>query len=112
MTGKADVDPIVTKDGLMDMARMYLDGADPKTPLAAPLHGDLTGLPPLLIHVGTREMLLDDSIRFAEKAGRAGVDVTLEPWDEMIHVWHAFAPLLPESQQAIDRIGEYVRKIA
>jgi len=112
MTRNADVDPIVTKDGLMDMARMYLDGADPKSPLAAPLHGDLAGLPPLLIHVGSREMLLDDSTRFAEKAGLAGVDVTLEPWDEMIHVWHAFAPLLPESQQAIDRIGEYVRKIA
>lgn len=112
MTRNADVDPIITKDGLMDMARMYLDGADPKSPLAAPLHGDLAGLPPLLIHVGSREMLLDDSTRFAEKAGLAGVDVTLEPWDEMIHVWHAFAPLLPESQQAIDRIGEYVRKIA
>lgn len=112
MTRNADVDPIITKDGLMDMARMYLDGADPKSPLAAPLHGDLAGLPPLLIHVGSREALLDDSTRLAEKAGLAGVDVTLEPWDEMIHVWHAFAPLLPESQQAIDRIGEYVRKIA
>lgn len=112
MTRNADVDPIITKDGLMDMARMYLDGADPKSPLAAPLHGDLAGLPPLLIHVGSRETLLDDSTRLAEKAGLAGVDVTLEPWDEMIHVWHAFAPLLPESQQAIDRIGEYVRKIA
>ncbi|MEE8474841.1 MAG: hypothetical protein V3T01_05790 [Myxococcota bacterium] len=60
---------------------------------------------------GPGETLLDDSTRFADKAGRAGVNVTLEPWDEMIHVWHAFAPLLPESQQAIDRIGEYGRKI-
>ena len=111
MTGKADVDPMVKRDGLMEMAGMYLGSADPKTPLAAPLHGDLTGLPPLLIQVGTRETLLDDSTRFADKASRAGVNVTLEPWDEMIHVWHAFAPLLPESQQAIDRIGEYVRKI-
>ena len=111
MTGKADVDPMVKRDGLMEMARMYLGSADPKNPLAAPLHGDPTGLPPLLIQVGTRETLLDDSTRFADKASRAGVNVTLEPWDEMIHVWHAFAPLLPESQQAIDRIGEYVRKI-
>lgn len=110
MTSKADADPMVQREGLLEMAAHYLAGADPRTPTAAPLHADLAGLPPLLIHVGTAETLLDDSTRFAEKARAAGVDVELEPWDEMVHVWHAFAPLLPEAEQAIARVGEYVAK--
>jgi acetyl esterase/lipase len=64
----------------------------------------------MLIHVGGRETLLDDSTRLAERSKAAGVDVTLEVWDEMIHVWHIFAAMLPEGQQAIDRIGEWVRE--
>ncbi|MDP6451681.1 MAG: alpha/beta hydrolase [SAR202 cluster bacterium] len=110
MASKAGVDPMVGKEGLIAMAGLYLDGADPRTPLAAPLYADLTGLPPTLIHVGTWETLLSDSTRLAEKAESTGVDVTLEQWDEMIHVWHIFAPILPEGQQAIDRIGEFVRQ--
>jgi acetyl esterase/lipase len=66
----------------------------------------------LLIHVGTREILLDDSTRFAQKAQKAGVDVTLEISDGMIHVWHFFAGILPEGQRAIDRIGEWVKERA
>ncbi|MDP6716749.1 MAG: alpha/beta hydrolase fold domain-containing protein, partial [SAR202 cluster bacterium] len=110
MASKAGVDPMVGKEGLIAMAGLYLDGADPRTPLAAPLYADLTGLPPTLIHVGTWETLLSDSTRLAEKAESTGVDVTLEQWDEMIHVWLIFAPILPEGQQAIDRIGEFVRQ--
>src|SRR2546423_1566744 len=83
-------------------------GADPCTPLAAPLYADLHALPPLLIHVGTAETLLDDATRLAERAKAAGVNVTLEAWEDMIHVWHLFAPLLPEGQQAVERVGEYV----
>ena len=112
MTAKADVDPMVRKEGLVRMAGLYLDGADPRTPLAAPLYADLSGLPPLLIHVGTAETLLDDSTRLCERARAAGVDVTYESWDDMIHVWHIFAPLLPEGQQAVERVGEYVRQRA
>ena len=112
MTAKADVDPMVRKEGLVRMAGLYLDGADPRTPLAAPLYADLSGLPPLLIHVGTAETLLDDSARLCERARAAGVDVTYESWDDMIHVWHIFAPLLPEGQQAVERVGEYVRQRA
>ena len=67
------------------------------------------GLPPILIHVGTAETLLDDARRFYEAAHAAGVDATVEEWDDMIHVWHTFAGLLPEAQQAIDRIGAFVR---
>jgi acetyl esterase/lipase len=112
MTTKAGVDPIVQKAGLLQMAAAYLGGKGPRTPLAAPLYADLSGLPPLLIQVGTAETLLDDASRLAERARKAGVTVSYEPWESMIHVWHLFAPMLDEGQQAIDRIGEFVRKQA
>ena len=110
MTTKAEADPMVNREDLLEGAQAYLGGADPRTPLAAPLYADLKGLPPLLIHVGTAETLLDDSTRLAERAKAAGVDVTLEPWDDMIHVWQFFAATLPEGQQAIDRVGEFIRE--
>lgn len=110
MTSKASVDPMIQRDGLVGIANIYLNGPDPRTPLDAPLHVDLTGLPPTLVLVGTWETLLSDSTRLVEKAESAGVDVTLEQWDEMIHVWPIYAPVLPEGQQAIDRIGEFVRQ--
>jgi acetyl esterase/lipase len=110
MTTRASVDPIVQRQGLVWFANLYLGGASPQTPLAAPLYADLHGLPPLFIHVGTAETLLDDATRLAECARAAGVEVTLEVWEEMIHVWHLFAAMLPEGQQAIERIGEYIRQ--
>jgi monoterpene epsilon-lactone hydrolase len=109
MTSKASVDPMVQKEGLVQMAGAYLAGKDPRTPLAAPLYADLAGLPPLLIQVGTSETLLDDSTRLAERARKAGVKVTLEPWENMIHVWQVFAPMLEEGQQAIEKIGGFIR---
>ncbi len=112
MTAMAGVDPIVHKAGLLQMAAAYLGGKSPRTPLAAPLYAELSGLPPLLIQVGTAETLLDDASRLAERARKAGVTVAYEPWEDMIHVWHLFAPMLDEGQQAIDRIGEFVRKQA
>jgi acetyl esterase/lipase len=110
MTLRAELDPMVQKEGLLGMAGLYLQGADPRSPLAAPLYADLHGLPPLLVQVGTSETLYDDATRLAERAKAAGVNVTLEPWDEMIHVWHLFAEMLPEGQKALDRIGEFVRQ--
>ncbi len=110
MTARAGLDPMVQKEGLLGMAALYLQGADPRSPLAAPLYADLQGLPPLLIQVGTSETLFDDATRLAGCARAAGIDVTLEPWDEMIHVWHLFAETLPEGQKAIDRIGEFLRQ--
>ncbi|HLI80968.1 MAG TPA: alpha/beta hydrolase [Candidatus Binataceae bacterium] len=112
MTSKDALDPIVHKDGLLGMAAAYLAGKNPRTPLAAPLYADLAGLPPLLIQAGTSETLLDDSSRLAERAKKAGVNVTYEPWDKMIHVWHMFAPMLDEGQQAIEKIGAFIRKHA
>jgi acetyl esterase/lipase len=110
MTSKDEADPMVHKDGLLGMAQAYLGGADARTPLAAPLYADLSGLAPMLIQVGTAETLLDDSTRIAEKARSQGVSVVLEPWEDMVHVFQMFASMLPEGQQAIDRIGEFVRE--
>ncbi len=110
---RADKDPIIPSDpnGIRLLAHVYLQGkAEPLSPLASPLYGDLAGLPPLLIQVGDAEVLLDDSTRIAERAKQAGVDATLEVWPEMPHVFHAFAPFLPEATQAIERIGAFVRK--
>jgi acetyl esterase/lipase len=109
MTTKAELDPMVKKDGLVQLATLYLGGKHPRTPLAAPLYADLSGLPPLLILVGTWETLLDDASRIAERARKAGVAVTYEPAEGMIHVWQLFASMLDEGQQSIERIGEYVR---
>ena len=106
--GGAD-DPLLKVEGLREMGQHYAR-ASLRNPLAAPLYADYRGLPPLLIQVGTREILLDDSKRVAEKAKSAGVDVTLEPWDGLIHVWQLFGPNMPEAVQAVDRIGEFTRK--
>ncbi|HVA81343.1 MAG TPA: alpha/beta hydrolase fold domain-containing protein, partial [Candidatus Binataceae bacterium] len=109
-TTKAGIDPMVHKDVLVPMAAAYLAGKNPRTPLAAPLYADLSGLPPLLLQVGTAETLMDDSTRLAERARKSGVSVTLEPWENMIHVWHAFAPILDEGQRAIGKAGAFILK--
>ncbi len=109
MQTRAAVDPMVQKSGIDDLARIYLNGADPKSPLASPLYGSFKGLPPLLIQVGDAETLLDDTTRITPKMKADGLDVTVEIWPEMIHVWHLFAAMLDEGQAAIDRIGAFVR---
>jgi monoterpene epsilon-lactone hydrolase len=110
MVTRAEADPWLSPQGAKDGARFYLDGADGHLPLASPVYGDMHGLPPLLIHVGDDEILLDDSTRLAERARAAGVEVTLDVWDGMWHAWHAFAFLLPEGQEAIKQIGQFVRQ--
>jgi monoterpene epsilon-lactone hydrolase len=102
-------DPMVTHAELQLMAALYLAGADPRSPLASPLHGELAGLPPLLVQVGTAETLLADSHRLAARIQAAGGEVVLDEWPDMMHVWHAFAPLLPQATDAIARIGAWVR---
>jgi acetyl esterase/lipase len=110
---RAARDPILKggPESIRLLSAVYLQGrTKPEDPLVSPLYGDFRGLPPLLLHVGDEEVLLDDWTRVAEKAKQAGVDVTLEVWPEMPHVWHAFAPFLPEATRAIERIGAFVRK--
>jgi monoterpene epsilon-lactone hydrolase len=109
ITGRAAQDPMVQKDGLLWMAGLYLNGKDAKTPLAAPLHADLKGLPPILVQVGTAETLLDDATRIAEKLHAAGVDVRLAIWPNMLHVFPLFAPILSEGRDGCLEIGSFIR---
>ena len=107
-TTNAESDPSVSKERLLKIAKVYLDGKEPTAPLASPIHADLTGLPPLLLQVGSIEVLLDDSTLLKSRAKAAGVSVEMEVWDDMPHVWHHYAPILPEARKAIGRIGEFV----
>ena len=106
----AEEDPLIDKEMLEGMAAAYLGDRSRTTPLASPYYADLQGLPPLLVQVGTAEVLLDDSLRLADRAKEAGVDVTLEVWDDMPHVWQAFASFLPEAREALDHCGQFVQK--
>lgn len=110
---RAKADPLITSSDIISgMAAQYLGGASAEDPLASPLYADYAGLPPLLLQVGDAEILLSDTKRVTEKARAAGVDVVEEVWDEMFHVWHIYAPMLPEGQAAIDRIGEFINQHA
>ncbi|MDP9180705.1 MAG: alpha/beta hydrolase, partial [Chloroflexota bacterium] len=108
METRKDRDPLLTRSLCEHWLGMYLGVTSPT--VASPLFGDYNGLPPILIQVGDAEILLDHSTRYAERAKAAGVDVTLEIWDDMIHVFQLFAPMLPEGQQAIDKIGAWVKQ--
>ncbi len=109
MAAKEDEDPTLNHEALLWFSERYLAGADTRAPLAAPIYADLSGLPPLLIQVGTAEVLLDDSLRLAERARTAGVDVSLDVAHDMMHVWHLFAPVLDEAGEAIARAGTFLR---
>src|SRR5260370_25352716 len=109
MTARAAQDPMVQKAGLLWMADLYLEGQSAKTPLAAPLHADLKGLPPVLIHVGSAETLFDDSTRIADKMHSAGVAVRLSVWPNMVHVFPFFAPVPSEGRDGGLAIGSYIR---
>lgn len=102
-------DPMIRKEGLDGMAKAYLGNADPKTPHASPAFADFSGLPPLLIQVGTEEALHSDAEAVKARAEAAGVEVSFESWAGMIHVWHAFHPILSEGRDAIARIGSYLK---
>jgi acetyl esterase/lipase len=105
----AGVDPLL-KPNKLPVAAYYTGSHDPAEALISPLFADLHGLPPLLIHVGSDEILLSDSTRLAEKARRAGVEVSLEIWKDMWHVFQVFAPYVPEAQESIDLIGAFVKR--
>jgi acetyl esterase/lipase len=106
---RAEADPMIGPD-IGKMVDLYLQGKDVKDPYASPNFADLRSLPPLLIHVGRDEVLLDDAIKLDQKARADGVDSTLEIWEDMIHVWHAFHPMLPEGRDGIVRVGEFLRE--
>jgi acetyl esterase/lipase len=106
----AKLDYLIHGTKLKEAARLYLKDTSPQTPLASPVYANLEGLPPLLIQVGSDEVLLSDSQRLAEHARLSGVDVTLEVWEGMQHVWHFAANFVPEARQAVEKIGEFIRE--
>jgi len=105
-------DPMLSARALRREARMYLGDEDPRHPLASPIYADLSGLPPMLVQAGTREILLDDARRLAQRAEDGGVDVELDVWEDMFHVWQFFTPLVPESNAALERLGRFAREKA
>jgi monoterpene epsilon-lactone hydrolase len=109
MTDRVDQDPISTPALLRQLASDYLAGADPETPLASPLFAPLSGLPPLLIQVGTADLLLSDSERLAQAAKDAGVDVLLEIGEGLPHVYQLLLGT-PEAADATERIGKFLRE--
>jgi epsilon-lactone hydrolase len=108
MQTKAAVDPLIQKPYLMELAKAYLGGTPPRTPLASPLFADLKGLPPILIQVGSAETLLDDSVRLCGALGSADVVVTLEVWPDMIHAFPLFNQQLAAGRRAIARAGKFI----
>jgi monoterpene epsilon-lactone hydrolase len=106
---RATADPILDSDSLAMYARYYAGERELSAPLLSPLYADFRGLPPLLIQVGTEEILLDDAVRCAKSAREAEVDVTLEIWDEMFHVFQTL-PFLRESKRAAEHIAEFVSR--
>ena len=111
MTTKAETDPLIQRPYLIELAAAYLQGADPRSPLASPMHADLEGLPPLLLQVGSAETLLDDAVRLAGVAGDANVMVKLEIWPDMIHVWHLFYQQLAPGRRALAAAGDFIRSM-
>ena len=110
VTRAAD-DPVLTPDAIKALALGYMGGQDDlRNPMAAPLHGELSGLPPLMIQAGERDILLDDSLRFAAKAEAAGVAVSLDLWPGMIHDFQLFGADLPQAREAIQRLGAYLEE--
>lgn len=101
-------DPMIDSGFGKEAARAYYTTHDPRHPLISPLYADLAGLPPMLIHVGTEEVLLPDSQRFAERAKAAGITVDLQVWPDMWHVWHLFGSVLPEARKAHADIVRYL----
>jgi acetyl esterase/lipase len=107
---EGDFDPIMHPKCLPDFVSRYVGDADVRNPLISPAFGDYTGLPPLLIQVGEHEIIRDDSVLVAACAEHAGVEVTLEIWPGMFHVFQSHEPLLPEGREAIEHIGEFVNR--
>ncbi len=106
---EGELDPIMHPRGLPEFVTLYIGDGDVRDPLASPAFGDYTGLPPILIQVGEHEIIRDDSVRVAERARADGVDVTIEVWEGMFHVFQSHDPLLPEAREAIEHIASLIR---
>jgi monoterpene epsilon-lactone hydrolase len=110
MQSNAEADPMLDPDNLPELVRNYCAGADPRNPYISPVYGDPAGLPPALIQVGSDEILRDDAVRMADRMRAAGCEAEVEIWQQMPHVWHLYARLVPEGRRAIARIGEFLQE--
>ncbi|HFQ8224575.1 TPA: alpha/beta hydrolase [Citrobacter freundii] len=104
----ADKDPMIVIEDLRQTVAYYCSAAETSNPLVSPLYGDLTGLPPILIQTGSDELLLDDSIRLVQQATEAGVNVHIEVWNGLWHVFQSSAGKIPEANRAISRIASFI----
>ena len=107
---KIEEDPLVDIKQIPAFVNAYLGKANPKSPLANPLFGNLSGLPPMLVQVGSAEVLLDDAKRLVANAKMSAVDAVLEVWDEMFHVWQYHAYKMPEAQEALETIAGFIER--
>ncbi len=107
---KEDVDPMLDKRMLDQTAKLYSNKQDIKTPFISPINADLTGLCPILIHVGKNEVLLDDSLLLSKKAQKASVKTTIEVFDNMFHVFQYFARYLPIARSSIEQAGLFIQQ--
>jgi epsilon-lactone hydrolase len=108
MISRADLDPWLKPLESKAAPALYIGELDRRDPMVSSIYADLKGLPPMLVHVGDHEILLDDSIRLVNKAREDGVEVSFKIWDEMWHVFQQFA--MPEAAEAIAEIGQYVEE--
>ncbi len=106
---KAEVEPVLTTASLHEWAACYSGDANLKNPLLSPVYANFHNFPPLLIQVGSDEILLNDSLALAEKARADGVDITLRVWGGLWHAWPALGSLIPESRHAFEEMGEFIR---
>jgi acetyl esterase/lipase len=109
MKTRAHLDPILSNLGSNSIVPDYITSYDPHHPYISPLYADLNGLPPILIHVGDYETLLDDSVRFGERLRAAGVDARVVVWPEMFHVFQIFVPFLPEARKAVAQLASFIK---
>lgn len=107
---RSDRDPMFSVDPIQGFANHYLQGASPRDPLASPFYGEFHGFPPMYMMVGGREMLHDDTTRIADKAREAGVDVTLDDDDAMIHIYPIFFGVIKEGLAGIQRLAGFVKQ--
>jgi len=109
MKTRAEADPLSTPASLAAMAGLYLGGRDARDPLASPLYGDLAGLPPVRMHVGEDDVLLDDSVRYGERFKQEGGTIQVHTWQGMIHVFPSNVALLKAAKEALDDVGKFLR---
>ena len=101
-------DPMLDPEAVYVWANRYLKDADSQNPYASPIYGDLKGLPPIMIHIGKKEMLLNESRIFVEKAKSSGVDIQIHEWDQMVHVFQLMHRILPEARESLREVAQFM----